>query len=181
MNEWNELDNRRLRLDGVSEIHPDDVSHFLLLNIHPQKLRITKSSEEIEQFNEQVPIEEELKISSDEEIFLDSSYNIPDFYSSLDIEKYIKNKFELNKPLYSIQENKKAIQRIELELNEIKERDLTDFFRTIIYIIHVLQENSVVWGVGRGSSCASYILFILGLHVVDCVKFNISHNEFFHS
>ena len=47
------------------------------------------------------------------------------------------------------------------------------------YIIDTLRENNVVWGVGRGSSVASYVLFLLGVHKIDSVKYNLPLEEFF--
>ena len=41
-----------------------------------------------------------------------------------------------------------------------------------------LKTNSIVWGVGRGSSVASYVLFLLGVHKIDSVKYNLDWREF---
>jgi DNA polymerase III alpha subunit len=49
----------------------------------------------------------------------------------------------------------------------------------MVYIIDTLRKNNIVWGVGRGSSVASYVLFLLGVHRVDSVKYDIPLNEFF--
>ena len=57
---------------------------------------------------------------------------------------------------------------------------MTEFVKTVIFIVDTFKEAGIVWGVGRGSSCASYILFLLGLHLVDPIKFDISMDEFFH-
>jgi DNA polymerase III alpha subunit len=36
----------------------------------------------------------------------------------------------------------------------------------------------VLWGVGRGSSVASYCLYILGVHKVDSIKYELDIHEF---
>jgi DNA polymerase III alpha subunit len=47
------------------------------------------------------------------------------------------------------------------------------------YVVDTLRNNQVVWGVGRGSSVASYVLFIIGVHKIDSVKYKLPINEFF--
>jgi DNA polymerase III alpha subunit len=38
--------------------------------------------------------------------------------------------------------------------------------------------KNIVWGVGRGSSCSSYLLYLLGLHEVDVVKYDVDISDF---
>ncbi len=51
--------------------------------------------------------------------------------------------------------------------------------KTMKYIVDTLRENNIVWGVGRGSSVASYVLFLLGVHKIDSVKYDLPIEEFF--
>ena len=46
------------------------------------------------------------------------------------------------------------------------------------YLVDTMRENNVVWGVGRGSSVASYILYLLGVHKVDSIKYGLDIHEF---
>jgi DNA polymerase III alpha subunit len=41
-----------------------------------------------------------------------------------------------------------------------------------------MRKNSLVWGVGRGSSVASYVLFLIGIHKIDSIKYNLNIEEF---
>jgi len=41
-----------------------------------------------------------------------------------------------------------------------------------------LRKNNIVWGVGRGSSVASYVLFLLGVHKIDSMYYELSVDEF---
>jgi DNA polymerase III alpha subunit len=41
-----------------------------------------------------------------------------------------------------------------------------------------MHQNNVVWGVGRGSSVASYVLYLLGVHKIDSLKYNLDIHEF---
>ena len=39
-------------------------------------------------------------------------------------------------------------------------------------------EHQVIWGVGRGSSVASYVLYKLGVHRVDSMYYDLDPQEF---
>jgi len=41
-----------------------------------------------------------------------------------------------------------------------------------------LRKRNVVWGVGRGSSVSSYVLFCIGINRIDPLKFNLDVGEF---
>ena len=71
------------------------------------------------------------------------------------------------------------IERLSFELEEMKKRDMIPFIRCLVYVIDRFREKDVVWGIGRGSSCASLIMFVLGINRVDPVKYDIPKEEFF--
>jgi len=70
-------------------------------------------------------------------------------------------------------------QRMEQELKEFQNRNLIQLLRQMKYIVDTLRENNIVWGVGRGSSVASYVLHLLGVHKINPIKYNIPIEEFF--
>jgi hypothetical protein len=176
-----ELTNRKLRFDGVSEVEPDQLGRFLLLGVPPSKLRVLQETPDVVTFNAQVPAEDQIQVGGQEPIALDMGWELPEKYQTLDLEEYIASQFEERCPTdYTPEQVEEAIDRIAFELDQVNQRGMVEFMRTIIYILDQLRANDVVWGVGRGSSCACYLLFIIGLHVVDCVKMNVSAEEFFH-
>ena len=65
-----------------------------------------------------------------------------------------------------------------MELAEFEARNLFPILQLLIYIIDTMRKNNLVWGVGRGSSVASYILYLLGVHKVNSVKYNLNIKEF---
>lgn len=93
---------------------------------------------------------------------------MPYEYANMDIEKYIKEICP-----------KENISRVEHELSLYKERNLFSLLKQMKYIVDTLRKHNIVWGVGRGSSVASYVLFLMGVHRVDSVKYNIPITEFF--
>ena len=55
---------------------------------------------------------------------------------------------------------------------------LIDILRTLIFVINTLIENNIVWGVGRGSSVSSYVLYLIGVHDVDSFQYGLNIEEF---
>jgi DNA polymerase III alpha subunit len=100
-------------------------------------------------------------------------FNIPQHYKDLDVEEYVYNLI----PDGGIDiESCKA--RVEMELELYRARNLYPVLQLIIYIVDTLRKHNLVWGVGRGSSVASYVLYLLGVHRVDSHKYTLNIREF---
>jgi hypothetical protein len=95
-------------------------------------------------------------------------WRMPDEYKQLDIAAYVLG---LCKEDYEL-------QRVAEELLLYQERDLFDLLRYLKYLIDTLRKNNLVWGVGRGSSVASYVLFLLGVHKINSIYYELSVEEF---
>ena len=100
-------------------------------------------------------------------------FNIPQHYRELDIEEHVK---ELIPQGGDSDVSVKA--RVEMELAEYKARNLFPVLQLMIYIVNTMRKNKIVWGVGRGSSVASYVLYLLGVHKIDSIKYNLDIREF---
>jgi DNA polymerase III alpha subunit len=96
-----------------------------------------------------------------------SNWNMPDEYKTLDIEGFLVDQCP-----------KQHYQRLIEELQEYRSRNMLDLLRWLKYLVDTLEKNNIVWGVGRGSSVASYVLFLLGVHKIDSVKYNLDWQEF---
>ena len=99
---------------------------------------------------------------------LQRNWHMPEEYKQLDIASYVLG---LCKEDYEL-------QRVGQELLLYQERDLFDLLRYLKYLVDTLRKNNVVWGVGRGSSVASYVLFLLGVHKIDSLYYNLDVDEF---
>jgi len=93
---------------------------------------------------------------------------MPLFYQQLDIAEHVLS-------LCSTQEE---LQRVGEELLLFQERNLFDLLRYLKYLVDVMKENHVIWGVGRGSSVASYVLYKLGVHRIDSMFYDLDAREF---
>jgi hypothetical protein len=99
---------------------------------------------------------------------LQKNWHMPREYQELDIAAYILG---LCREDYEL-------QRVGQELLLYQERELFDLLRYLKYLVDTLRKNNVVWGVGRGSSVASYVLFLLGVHKIDSLYYNLDIEEF---
>ena len=97
-----------------------------------------------------------------------SHWYMPLEYKNLDIAEYVLGLCKTDAEL----------QRVGEELLLFQERDLFDLLRYLKYLIDTLRENQVIWGVGRGSSVASYVLYLLGVHRIDSLYYDLDPREF---
>ena len=70
------------------------------------------------------------------------------------------------------------LQRCGEELVLFQERDLFNLLRYLVYLVDVMRENRLIWGAGRGSSVASYVLYKLGVHRIDSLFYELDPTEF---
>ncbi len=71
-----------------------------------------------------------------------------------------------------------GIRRVEEEMALYEERGLIPLLQTMLYMVDIMRENKIVWGVGRGSSVSSYILYLIGIHKINSLKYNLRIEEF---
>ena len=97
-----------------------------------------------------------------------NSWYMPDEYKHMDIAEYI----------LSLCDSDARLQRCGEELLLFQERNLFDLLRYLKYLVDTLRANNMIWGVGRGSSVASYVLYLLGVHRIDSMFYDLDSREF---
>ena len=97
-----------------------------------------------------------------------SEWFMPDEYKELDVIDYVLQRAV----------SKTEMERAGEELHEFQKRDMLDLLRYMVYLVDFMRENNIVWGVGRGSSVASYVLYLIGVHRIDSVQYNLDWREF---
>lgn len=170
-----ELKNRTLWYDGTNQVEPEDVPQLILDGVPLSKIVVNSLNEDLETFNTLEDVE--FPLNKMENNQLGSSWNIPSQCKNINLKEYILAKLVDRFP----NADDRYVKRLEEELLEITSRDVVDLFRTLIFVTETLLKSDTVLGVGRGSSCASLFLFVLGLHKVDPIKYNIPASEFFHN
>lgn len=97
-----------------------------------------------------------------------NNWHMPEKYKQLDIAEY----------LLKLCTTDAELQRVGTELLLYQERNMFDLLRFLVYIVDVMREQDIVWGVGRGSSVASYVLYLIGVHKIDSLYYDLDIAEF---
>jgi len=97
-----------------------------------------------------------------------STWHMPDEYQQLDIAELV----------IGMCDTEAKLQRVAHELLLYQERGLFDLLRYLKYLVDVMRDNHVIWGVGRGSSVASYVLYLLRVHQINSMYYELDPAEF---
>ena len=95
-------------------------------------------------------------------------WSMPMSYHVMDIAQYI----------LGLCKTEEELQRVGQELLLYQERDLFNLLRYLKYFVDTMRDHKVVWGLGRGSSVASYVLFLLGVHRINSIYYDLPIEEF---
>jgi DNA polymerase III alpha subunit len=97
-----------------------------------------------------------------------SDWFMPDEYKNLDIAKWVLDRCKTQEEL----------QRVGEELLLFQEKNLFMLLRYLKYLVDVMRKENIVWGVGRGSSTASYVLYLIGIHKINSLYYEIPITDF---
>lgn len=97
-----------------------------------------------------------------------NNWHMPDQYKKLDIAKWVLDQCATDAEL----------QRCGHELLLFQARNLLTLLQYLKYLVDTLRENKIVWGVGRGSSVSSYVLYKIGVHKIDSLYYDLDPAEF---
>lgn len=95
-------------------------------------------------------------------------WHMPEEYRQLDIAAHV----------LGLCDSEAELQRCGQELMLYQERDLFDLLRYLAYLVGIMRTNHIIWGVGRGSSVASHVLYKLGVHRINSLHYNLDIQEF---
>lgn len=93
---------------------------------------------------------------------------MPEEYQKMDIAKFVLDQCKDNAEL----------QRAGEELLLYQERQMFDLLKYLKYLVDTMRKYNIVWGVGRGSSIASFVLFLLGVHKINSLYYQLDISEF---
>jgi DNA polymerase III alpha subunit len=141
--------------------------HTVLCEPNPEIQKFNKFANE--QGNKTLKVYEpvDVDINKFDEICQEEWF-MPDNYKALDIERFLIEKCKTDK----------EIERVEAELIEFESRNMYNLLRYMVYLVDFMRANNIVWGVGRGSSVASYVLYKIGIHKVNSIQYDLDYREF---
>jgi DNA polymerase III alpha subunit len=97
-----------------------------------------------------------------------SNWHMPEEYKALDIAEWVLAQCA----------NEAELQRCGEELLLYQERDAFNLLRYMKYLVDTMRAHGVVWGVGRGSSVASFVLYKIGVHRINSLYYDLDPQEF---
>lgn len=97
-----------------------------------------------------------------------SIWFMPEEYQKLDIAAWLLDQCK----------DDSELQRCGQELLLYAERDMLNLLRYLKYLVDTMRNNNIIWGVGRGSSVASFVLYLIGIHRVNSIYYDLDINEF---
>ena len=118
----------------------------------PNLIMYAVSDDSIEQFDQQCR----------------DNWFFPQEYKNFDIAKYVLDQCQ----------NEEELQRAGKELLLYQERDMFVLLQYLKYLIDTMRNNNIVWGVGRGSSVASFVLYLIGVHKINSLYYDLPIEEF---
>ena len=132
--------------------HSININDDLELTNIPQLIQYVTSTETIEEFDKR----------------LQSNWYMPDEYKNLDIAKWILDQCQTDSER----------QRVGEELLLYLDRNLFQLLQYLKYLVDTMRKHNIVWGVGRGSSVASYVLYLIGVHKINSMYYDLDIEEF---
>lgn len=109
------------------------------------------------------------------EWFMPEEYKVYDLLSFFDVSVARETGFPISNLGYM---KTPEYARMKEELKAFQEREMIQLLRYMKYLVDFMREHNIVWGVGRGSSVASYVLYLLGVHKIDSVQYELDWREF---
>lgn len=97
-----------------------------------------------------------------------ANWHMPDEYKNLDIAEWILAQCK----------NEAQLQRTGQELLMYLERGMFPLLQYLKFLVDTMRLNNIVWGVGRGSSVASFVLYLIGVHRIDSIYYDLDIHEF---
>lgn len=162
---------------GISHRTADELCSLLYvdpeLNLHeveiddPEEFNnsVHKTFYEIAPLNKYKPPEISVE---DFDAYNQRNWYMPDEYKKLDIAKWLLEQCQTEEEL----------QRVGEELLMYQDRNLLVLLQFMKYFVDHLRKNNIVWGVGRGSSISSYVLFLIGVHKINSIYYDLDIKEF---
>lgn len=176
-----ELNDRTLWFDGDITVKPSQLYDLIDMlsseDLHHVKVDVI--DDEIVSYNKLVSRKD--RISTKTECNnINPKWAIPDDYMSINVLEYATVKLDEHRKqeMYSENEYLDRLERLAVEYKHFAKSKMVPVLRTLIYIINTFERDGVVWGPGRGSGVSSYLLYLLGVHDVDSVFFELELSDF---
>lgn len=181
-NPYTILDDRILWFDGDSSWSVKALGDCIMAGIPwTENYVIDADDFSVQYIND---TDEDVKLTAKSSVTIpDDSFkwNVPDEYFDLNVKEivYRRLKMEFDQNNFTTDEENVRIERVKSELVTWEERGLMNVLRLLMYVVDTFIETDTIWGTGRGSSCCSYVLYLVGVHDVDSIHYDLDIKDFF--
>jgi len=132
---------------------------------------IEKYSESLKELGIDLPVINTVPKRPNPEIFDKENcdnWHMPEKYYQINVLQWLLEKCQ----------NNEEKLRVQMEYDLFEKKQFIRVLQFLIYFVDTLRANNMVWGVGRGSSVASFCLFLIGVHKINPMLYNLDITEF---
>jgi DNA polymerase III alpha subunit len=170
--------NRDL-IDMIYSGHADKV-HVVLCDATDDvdKFNIAMEEQGFDKLQKYIPLDVDQKTFDgvcQSEWFMPEEYKVYDLLSFFDVRVAKETGYPISNLAYM---KTPEYARMKEELTAFQERGMIQLLRYMKYLVDFMRENNIVWGVGRGSSVASYLLYLIGVHRINSIQYDLDWREF---
>jgi DNA polymerase III alpha subunit len=143
---------------------------------------IFENCEDVEKYNSEIDKnigDNKLKLKTEKDIDYEENiinllhrsktWFIPEEYKKIDINEWFNSK----------KLNEVEKKRVKEELKLFKKHNMYDLLRFLIYMMDIVKEKKLIIGVGRGSSVSCFCLYLIGVHRINSIEYDLDYNDFF--
>jgi len=146
------LQDPEVKLRRAFVEHSIAIDTELELNNTPELLEYQRPTVSIEEFDSQQQ----------------NNWHMPQQYRNMDIAQWVLDQCQTDSER----------QRVGMELLLYQDRNMFSLLQYLKYLVDTMRKHGVIWGVGRGSSVSSYVLFLIGVHKIDSMYYDLDVREF---
>lgn len=168
----------KVNMYGQAILSSDNLRELLLQGKNIGHLNVIKDEEVqlYEQFQDSLLRNKTIFLDAPEEVLSFDEFHLqraddwifPSEYQQIDVHKWLIDKCK----------TQEEIDRVNEEYVLYEERELIMLLRLFIFLVDYFRKNKFIWGVGRGSSVSSYILYLIGVHRVNSLKFGFDIKDY---
>ena len=173
---YSELVGRKLWYDGNVTVPAKTVVDVLSKSGSSRLLCVDELSPQIVEYNKLVSRAEQIKVKNTLDS-IHSTWTLPDDIMDVNVEEYLIQRLIDTEDVEHCDFDAR-VRRMVDELERYIELDKINALRATIHIVHIFEQNNVVWGTGRGSGVSSYILYLIGIHDVDSFAYDLDISDF---
>tara|TARA_B100000424_G_scaffold265695_1_gene255700 strand:- start:1052 stop:1570 length:519 start_codon:yes stop_codon:yes gene_type:complete len=145
-----------------------DILKEILVTSHGDIEKFNQNAKEFDLQNLLVYANDTELQTDDVDTLCQNNWFMPEKYKNIDLYQFLIQKCT----------NKAEITRVEEELEAFTKYNLCNLLKYTIFLVDHMREHNYIWGVGRGSSVASFVLYLIGIHKINPITYDLEWQEF---